>query len=242
MILNKNTAIMLAVLFSVLVLVRIVYTIWRRKAVASAPAGGKSPLDDKSLIKSTIDMVDAFLVAIVLVFMIIKPFVVQTFFIPSESMLPTLQIQDRLLVNKFVYWLKPPQRGDIIVFAAPPEALGPGDQEKKDFIKRIIGLPGDHIQVVGRRYVNQNEIVGGIVYVNGKSLDEPYVTPENLPDYDFDTEYVVPGGVVPEGKLLVLGDNRDDSNDGHVWGLLDQKRIIGKALCIFWPLNRMRLL
>ncbi len=233
---------MLAVLFSVLVLVRIVYTIWRRKADAVTPAGGNGPLDDKSLIKSTIDLVDAFLVAIVLVFMIIKPFVVQTFFIPSESMLPTLQIQDRLLVNKFVYWLKTPQRGDIIVFAAPPEALGPGDQDKKDFIKRIVGLPGDHIQVVGRRYVNQNEVVGGIVYVNGEPLDEPYVTPENLPDYDFDTEYVVPGGVVPEGQLLVFGDNRDDSNDGHVWGLLDQNRIIGKALCIFWPLSRMHLL
>ncbi len=233
MILNRHTALALGVLFCVLVVVRVGYTIARRRGTLEAES--KS---DRSVIKGVIELVDAFLVALVLVFAVIKPFIVQTFFIPSPSMVPTLQVGDRLLVNKFVYHLKPVKRGDIVVFRAPPEAIR--SPQEVDFIKRVIGLPGDRVEVIGRKYIPGQGAIGGTTYVNGQPLKEPYILAP--PEYDFDTRMLTPDGRVPPGKLLVMGDNRNNSNDGHVWGFLDQKRLVGKAMCIFWPLSHMTLL
>jgi len=208
---------------------------------------------------SALEFVDSGLIALVLVFFFIRPFVVQAFYIPSGSMRMTLLENDRILVNKWIYRLRPPQRQDIVVFKAPPKALG-NNKEKKDFIKRLIGLPGDVV-----------EVRDGKVYVNNKPLYEPYL--REPPEYDMKivdgevyeilpySQYPVhrnnepvlddreverilaaPPGKVPPGYLLVLGDNRNDSNDGHKWGFLPRRNLLGKAMVIFYPLQRIRLL
>ncbi|NBD32641.1 MAG: signal peptidase I [Cyanobacteria bacterium] len=151
----------------------------------------------------------------------VRTFVAEARYIPSTSMLPTLKINDRLLIEKIGYRFTAPERGDIVVFS-PTEALK--EQGYDDaFIKRVIGLPEETIQVKG-----------GVVTVNGQPLMENYVADE--PDYDF-------GPVtVPEGHYLVLGDNRNNSYDSHYWGFLPRENIIGRAAVRFWPLGRMTLI
>lgn len=146
-------------------------------------------------------------------------FLFRTFFIPSGSMIPTLQINDYILVNEFVYRIKKPARGDIVVFKPPPEARA-GD---KEFIKRVVGLPGDVI-----------EVEDGYVYVNGNKATEPYVM--NTPDY-----YMAPKEV-PSGNLFVMGDNRPTSADSHIWGFLPENNLIGKAMVIIFPPTRIKVL
>jgi len=317
--------------------------------------------------KSIGETAESLAVAMALVFFIIRPFIVQAFFIPSASMHPTLLEQDHILVNKFIYRFKEPKLGDVVVFKSPPEA----DPQEKDFIKRVIGVPGDEIRitpgyvtvgndqynhqllrqtlqdvskveirdgnvyedgkvvpnweigllstkasgapvriekdslgqdkvVVGAGDFTANEytlgdlpnllqgrhriklrdhaiyrddtkvdnaelakLVGrsgakvkvfpGTVYMNGKALDESYTAedpdvPYPLPQTDrawIITKKVGKENVqfvkIPKGKLLVMGDNRNDSNDARFWGLLDRNRILGKAMVIFWPLTRIRI-
>jgi signal peptidase I len=190
--------------------------------------------------KGMIELLDSGLIAFVLVFLVIRPFVVQAFFIPSESMVPNLMKGDRILVNKFVYHLNGPQRGDIIVFDAPPQAvMGNGHQ---DFVKRLIGLPGDRVQIKA----------GDGVYVNDRPVEEPPGV--DVPDYDWPAGMVGITGsdvyAVPAGCYFVLGDNRNNSRDSHMWRdadgraapELDAKRMRGKAMAIFWPPARLRLL
>lgn len=275
--------------------------------------------------RSAIETVDSALVAIVLVFLVIRPFVLQAFYIPSGSMLPTLRENDRILVNKLAYRFKEPKLGDIIVFKCPPAAgeqliipladaeqrfrippsvfrkecnlavadvlsadgdsgvlkvrlrnypvrdfrdlegrivgvigediartfdvvsvSGKGDVlavqlaeladgveaedltgakiciMEKDYIKRLVGTPGDVL-----------EIKDGALYRNGERLDEAYI-PEEI-------EHTMPPVTVPEGMLFVMGDNRNNSNDSHVWGFLDRNRVVGKAAVRFWPLNAIGL-
>ncbi|KGF71717.1 signal peptidase I [Neosynechococcus sphagnicola sy1] len=148
----------------------------------------------------------------------IRTFVAEARYIPSGSMLPTLEINDRLIVDKMSYHFQNPQRGDIIVFnpTARLEALNFHDA----FIKRIIGLPGETIQVKGGR-----------VYVNNQPLREAYIA--DLPQYDY-------GPVtVPLNSYLVLGDNRNNSYDSHYWGFVPRQNIIGRAVVRFWPPNRL---
>ncbi|MCL6519770.1 MAG: signal peptidase I [Armatimonadetes bacterium] len=168
--------------------------------------------------KSAAEIVESVLIAIVLVFLIIRPFIIQAFFIPSGSMEPTLLVHDHILVNKFIYRFKEPQRGDIIVFKAPENATTDGVE--RDYIKRLIGLPGDVI-----------EVRNGILYRNGKPVREPYIKEP--------MDYEMPPFKVPKGMLFVMGDNRNDSNDSHRWGPLDRNRVLGKALVIFWPPSRI---
>lgn len=185
-----------------------------------------------------VELLDSGLIAFVLVFVLIRPFVVQAFYIPSESMMPTLLPRDRILVNKFVYRLNEPQRGDIIVFDAPPQA----SNDRKDFVKRLIGLAGDNILI--RRDDG--------VYVNGRRLVEAAHIP--LPEYDWPTDdFGAPSEKpyrVPSGCYFVLGDNRNLSNDSHRWTdpdtgesrpELDARRVLGKAMVIFWPPTRIGL-
>ncbi len=169
--------------------------------------------------KSAAETVESFLIAVLLVFLVIRPFVVQAFFIPSGSMLPNLEIQDHILVNKFVYRFEEPQYGDVVVFKSPPAASP--DRQEKDYIKRLMGKPGDEIK-----------IYGGYVYRNGKKLEESYLFQPGEIDYVFGPYKV------PPGQLFMMGDNRNDSNDSHVWGSLDRNRVVGKAWVKFWPLNR----
>ena len=124
------------------------------------------------------------------------------------SMNPTLQNGEYILVNRLAYVIGHPSRGDIIVFRLPQD-------EQQDLIKRVIGLPGDTINVNG-----------GVVKINGQILNEPYIAQAPL----YNGEWTV-----PDGALFVLGDNRNDSRDSHQWGLLPMDHIIGKSEVIYWP-------
>ncbi|MHB0998252.1 MAG: signal peptidase I [Armatimonadota bacterium] len=288
-------------------------------------------------VKAAAEIVESGLIAIVLVFLIIRPFIIQAFYIPSESMEPTLLIKDRILVNKFIYRFREPKHGDIIVFKSPPAAnearadfgevmmaqnidresalfnwnevvgrvtevvgdkgelkihpvsshggefgdiqelcvIGKKDSSgmvlpiekksysannfdlevkfagiddsseaqslvgkevrigEKDYIKRVVGLPGDTLEVrpVGVDEYGANKYA---VFRNGKELNESYIL--DSPDY------AMPKRKIPDGMLFVMGDNRRNSNDSHRWGNLDRRRVVGKAQVIFYPFNRIRLI
>lgn len=304
--------------------------------------------------ESTAEFVESALIAIVLVFLIIRPFVVQAFYIPSGSMMNTLLIEDRILVNKFLFHFREPQRGDIVVFHAPKAGITqvPVSPDEKDFIKRVIGEPGDIIRVFpdavvvdGKRAVQlindearssssnflngeqrgltvdkdrAPQVQGNVLFINGEprvavtptgeaelrdgSLwvdgqrmtfvggPEGYRTDNDLARFGAEPgvqgvdyyqghserpalivikgerlthrpgyvsvngrplkeryvrqspRYEMPEYKVPDNFYFVMGDNRNDSNDSHAWGPLHEDRIIGKAMLIFWPLNRIRIL
>jgi signal peptidase I len=202
------------------------------------------------------EYLDAFIVAgLVALFLI--TFVVRTFYIPSGSMEPTLQIHDVLLVNEFEYRFVKPHEGDIVVFPPPIPSTN-------DFIKRVVGLPGDQIRVHD-----------GVVYRNGVALNEPYIA--DKPNYELQVrdygiwvdgvpidpksgnippkaDWTAPDRI-PPNCYLMFGDNRNNSEDSHIWGfaqvagrygsgpLTGQKAsFTGHAFLLFWPLNRLRIL
>lgn len=148
----------------------------------------------------------------------IRTFVAEARYIPSGSMLPTLQINDRLIIDKITYNFRAPQRGDIVVFSPTPALQQQNFHDA--FIKRVIGLPGDTV-----------EVKGGRVYVNGQALRENYI--EEEPNYSFGPVTVLPD------QYLVLGDNRNNSYDSHYWGFVPRDNIIGRAVVRFWPINRL---
>lgn len=148
----------------------------------------------------------------------IRTFVAEARYIPSSSMEPTLQINDRLIIEKVSYKFRDPDRGDVVVFN-PTEKLK--EENFKDaFIKRVIGLPGDRV-----------EVKGGAVYINGKVLSEDYIAEK--PNYPFGPV------IVPKEQYLVLGDNRNNSYDSHFWGYVPKENLIGRAVVRFWPVNRV---
>lgn len=137
-------------------------------------------------------------------------------YIPSGSMLPTLQLGDRLVVEKISHYWRDWQRGDIVVFAPPPALVSLGYNPDNVLIKRVVALPGETV-----------EVKEGRVWVNGAPLAEPYGATL--------AEYTWGPAVVPPGCVFVLGDNRNASNDSHVWGFLDERLILGRAWVRFWP-------
>lgn len=157
----------------------------------------------------------------------IRQFVAEARYIPSESMVPTLQVNDRLIVEKVSYRFHSPERGDIVVFM-PPSAAGkyclgiqdPNVKIKDAFIKRVVALPGEKV-----------EVKGGTVLINDQPLPENYIAAK--PDYQ------LAPSVVPPNAFLVLGDNRNNSCDGHFWGPVPRENIIGRAAFRFWPPNRI---
>lgn len=151
--------------------------------------------------------------------LLVRWFVAEPRFIPSDSMVPTLRVGDRLVVEKVSYRLHPPQRGDIVVFEPPAVLQRLGYQPSQAFIKRVIGLPGQRVTVTA-----------GQVLVDGEPLSEPYIAAPPA--------YILPPVTVPPEQLFVMGDNRNNSNDSHVWGFLPQRNIIGRAWIRFWPLGR----
>ena len=179
------------------------------------------------------EYIEAILLAIVIAFFI-RTFVIQAYKIPSGSMKPTLQIGDHILVSKFNYGVKlpllrstlipigTPKRGDILVFIYP-------EDRSKDFIKRLIGLPGDTIEIRNKK-----------ILLNGVPLNDTHgVYVDNL---------IIPGSVqprdnfgpvtVPEESIFVMGDNRDESYDSRFWGFVKMKDVLGKALIIYWSWNQ----
>ncbi|HEY3329547.1 MAG TPA: signal peptidase I [Capsulimonadaceae bacterium] len=287
---------------------------------------------ESSVARGIVELVDAALFAAVLMFMIVLPFIVKSFYIPSGSMRPTLVDDDHILVNKFQFRTGEPSRGDVVVFTAPDRALQnsserpePGDAPT-DYIKRLIGLPGDVIEVHGgvikigpkgnqqykthqdvrialqladndhqhvkflengvqafdgsttTTYTKEEiaeklgfagqpvEIDPGVVIRNGKPLVEPYIAED--PEYDlkvytgqsvirdnngirmnsqefllgskgFDKLNSEP---LPPKRVMVFGDNRNDSNDSSRWGPLERERLVGRAFLIFYPFDRMRMI
>ncbi len=175
------------------------------------------------------------IIAAVILALLIRGFVIQAFKIPSGSMIPTLLVGDHIMVNKFVYGIKvpftdirvlplrSPSRGDIIVFRYPMD-------KKKDFIKRVVGIDGDVVEIRDK-----------IVFINGEPWKED--------SYGVHSDSaILPGSVsprdnfgpvnVPEGSLFTLGDNRDQSRDSRFWGFVDRKEVKGSAFIIYWSWDR----
>lgn len=170
----------------------------------------------------------------ILIALVIRTFVVQAFKIPSSSMEPTLQVGDHLLVNKFIYGIKfpfietkyfqfrKPQRGDIIVFIYPKD-------RSKDFIKRVIGIEGEKVEIVHNK-----------IYINNQPIEDPW---GHYDERSASARYLQPmerfGPVtVPANSLFVLGDNRDNSQDSRFWGFVDVNEVRGKALIIYFSWDR----
>ncbi|MEA2722104.1 MAG: signal peptidase [Candidatus Eremiobacteraeota bacterium] len=246
------TPLELLALIAVFAIVRVAISIRPGTPVAPGVESRTSP-SARTVVR---EYLDAFIVAgLVALFLI--TFVVRTFFIPSGSMEPTLQIHDVLLVNEFEYRFTKPHEGDIVVF--PPPIVS-----SNDFIKRTIGLPGDQIRVHA-----------GVVYRNGAAMTEPYIA--DKPDYELEVKnygvYVngtpldpamanVPPKEkwsapdrIPDGCYLMFGDNRNNSEDSHIWGFAqvggtfqngprkgEKASFTGHAFLLFYPLNRIRIL
>jgi signal peptidase I len=152
--------------------------------------------------------------------LLIRVFVAEPRYIPSDSMVPTLDVGDRLVVEKVSYRFHSPHQGDIIVFDPPAQLQFQGYTADQAFIKRIIGEPGQIIAVQG-----------GTVYVDGEPLVEEYLAEP--------PEYEMPPVLVPADQFFVMGDNRNNSNDSHVWGFLPKENIIGRAIFRFFPPERI---
>jgi len=172
----------------------------------------KKKWDKKSVIKEVRDYVFLIILAFALAFLMNK-FVYANAEVPTGSMIPVVQPNDRLIVNRLAYLFEEPKRGDIVMFAFP-------DDEKDNYLKRIIGLPGEKV-----------EIKNGLVYINDseKPLDEPYINDPpngNYGPYN-----------VPEGCYFMLGDNRDESKDARFWNntYVKEEKIVGKAWLKYYP-------
>ena len=159
------------------------------------------------------------LVAFVVVFGVLRPFVVKSFWIPSESMVPTLEVGDRFLANKFIYRIREPERGDIIVF----RSVEGGDE---DLVKRVVAVAGDEVAVEN-----------GVLRVNDVTQNEPF-TNKGFPD---DGSFFGPMRV-PEGEVFVMGDNRANSRDSRFFGPVPLENIEGEAVASFWPPSRIGVL
>lgn len=164
-----------------------------------------------SLYRVLLDVLQTLILALVLYFLIDA--VIARVRVENISMQPTLQPGEFLVVNKMAYRFSDHQRGDVVVFH---------HSAQEDYIKRIIGVPGDKV-----------EVIDGLVKVNGVALEEPYISAS--PGYTGTWQ-------VPEGMLFVLGDNRNQSSDSHKWGFVSTESVVGKALVVYWPLDEAKLL
>ena len=180
-----------------------------------------------------IEYLEAIIIAILIAFFI-RTFVVQAFKIPSGSMKPTLLIGDHLLVNKFIYGIKipfvrktlvsisEPKRGDVVVFIYP-------EDHSKDFIKRVIGVSGDTIEIRNKK-----------IFLNGLPYNDAHGV--------YVDDFIIPGSIqprdnfgpftVPKDALFTMGDNRDQSYDSRFWGVVDKKDVLGKAMIIYWSWDK----
>jgi signal peptidase I len=196
------------------------------KAKEQAETEGRETVKAKSTFREYAEAIGMAL----LLALFIRTFIVQAFKIPSGSMIPTLQIGDHILVNKLAYGIRIPfwdqyfmdfsrvQRGDVIVFIFP-------EDRSKDFIKRVIGVAGDRVEIKGKK-----------IYINGKEIEDPHAHFEGD-----DPQTVLPAtrddfgpAKVPENHLFVMGDNRDRSYDSRFWGFVSLDDVRGKAFLIYW--------
>jgi signal peptidase I len=188
-------------------------TLERPPADETPPGKGRSPL------RNTVEWV-VIIGAALLAAIGIKTYLIQAFYIPSASMEHTLNIQDRVLVNKLSYRLHDVHRGDIVVFERPPNDVG----QIRDLIKRVVALSGETV-----------EAHDGTVYVDGRPLREPYLE-QGVTTAEF------PPKRIPDGYIWVMGDNRGNSSDSRVFGAIRESTIIGRAFIRVWPLTALGLL
>jgi len=189
-----------------------------------------APSDDlqHDRVRSLIEWV-AVIVGALVVALVVKTFLFQAFYIPSASMEPTLEKGDRVLVNKLSYDLHDVRRGDVVVFELPPDQVA--SDGIKDLIKRVIGLPGDTI-----------ETRDGVVYVNDRRLDEPYLPKGTRTGDDQNgNNPAIDRQVVPDGTVFVMGDNRSNSHDSRYQdrGPIPIDSIVGRAFILVWPPGEM---
>lgn len=181
--------------------------------------------------KEIVEWIKALAIASILVFLI-RWFLFAPFVVDGESMEPNFESGERLVVNKIIYSIREPQRGEVVVFHVP--------QEGRDFIKRVIAIPGDKVKVDGDD-----------VYINGVKQEEPYLKQAieqahkegrlynigpSFPNESFSND------TVPAGSFLALGDNRSNSEDSRMIGYISEKELVGRADVIFWPLNKIDLI
>jgi len=195
---------------------------------------GDDPEEKQSEMVAFLKELPFLIIGALIVAVLVKSFLIQVFWIPSESMVDTLEVGDRVIVNKLSYRFGDPGRGDVIVFE--PKTLAEESVATKisrnllesvglrtpqsDLIKRVIGLPGDTVEARDDQ-----------VYVNDVPIDEPYLV-EGVRTFDF-------GPVeVPDGYYFVMGDNRERSNDSRAFGAISRERIVGRAFSIVWPPSR----
>ena len=180
--------------------------------VTAAPEPPRRPSYALAAVSWARDLFVSVLIAVVIILFLYQPVKVE-----GTSMMPALVDQERIFINKFVYrfGISEIARGDTVVFWYP------GDPTKS-YIKRIVGMPGDKVQVVE-----------GTVFVNGRALDEPYVPSE------YRDQVSTPTATVPTDEFFVLGDHRSSSNDSRSWGTVPRKFIYGKAVFVYWPLDRL---
>jgi signal peptidase I len=188
-------------------------------------------------LRVTIDWIVTIVGAIAIV-LAIKAWVVNPYRIPSSSMEPTLHCarpasgcearwSDRVLANRFIYRFRDPRRGEIVVFETPPAArqrCGAGGT----FVKRLVGLPGERVEL-------RNEGGSSYVYIDGKKLDEPYIQPNRRDTRGAETYNV------PQGQYFMMGDNRSQSCDSREWGTVPRQNLIGKVFATYWPPNRISI-
>lgn len=176
-------------------------------------AEGKSEKKSKSAV---LELLESVAIAVLLA-VLIRMFLFQPFIIPSGSMEPALQIGDRIMVNKISYHLGEPSRGDVIVFKFPMDP-------SRDFVKRLVATGGETVAVRDSK-----------LFINGEQVDEGYLPP-GLMFEDFGPMEI------PPGSFFMMGDNRNSSEDSRSWGMMPEDNIIGKAVIIYWPLDRIGLL
>ena len=195
---------------------------------------GRLPPRLRAIVDWAVTIVGA--IAIVLA---IKAWVVNPYRIPSSSMEPTLhcarpapgceaRFSDRVLANRFIYHLRDPHRGEVVVFKTPPAAKACGAGGGSTFVKRIVGLPGESVQIRLRSGA-------GYVFVDGQRLEEPYIQRDRRDTGPAKTYHV------PEGSYFMMGDNRASSCDSRVWGAVPRENLIGPVFATYWPPQRIDL-
>jgi signal peptidase I len=177
---------------------------------------GAAPQPSRARHRAVLEWVILIAVALA-VALVLRAFLFQLFYIPSESMVPRLEIDDQVVVNKLAYDFGDPQRGDVVVFARPPE----WKLDLADLVKRIVGLPGETIE--GR---------DGHVYIDGRRLPEPYLPPGTV------TSTFGPIRI-PAGHYFMMGDNRTHSGDSRLYGAVDGDEFVGKVFMTVWPITRV---
>ena len=172
------------------------------------------------------------IIAALVIAVLIKAFLFQAFYIPSDSMVPTLQKNDRVIVNKLSYHLHAVHRGDIVVFTTPKGPDGqPIDPTIKDLVKRVIGLPGEVISAKNDQ-----------ILIDGKVLHEPYLPKGTVSDCTSFATQCFPTGKIPANEYFVMGDNRSNSRDSRYFGPIPKHEIVGRVFVRVWPLKRLGIL